>query len=260
MKIEDFQNAPTRLSALPDRNTCTSPSPPPAAHHSATPVCEGRTIVFIGGGKSWGPTSVFLLDAVELIWSSFEVTGGVGLSEQRFLHTAISVRGVGLDGDGDAQRKDRDAMPSPSSDQAAHEGTGSPRAQRGSKDAAAAAADEAAAPPVQLWDPVAPRGGGAAAPASAKPAGSEKNAAAAGASGTKKKAGAKEGAATVAKKSARGSKEAVHAGRVGKPGIDGSGETGVVGDEAGGDGPPPVFERILIFGGIVDEAAVSGVS
>lgn len=236
-------------------------SPPPAAHHSATPVGEGRTVVFIGGGKSWGPSLIFLLDAVELNWSSFEVTGGIGLSEQRCLHTAVAVSGIGIDGDGDTQRQERDAPSPPSSDPAALEGTASPPAQTESAgDTATTAADEPAAPAVQLWDPVAPRGGGTATPVSARSTGSEKSSAAGAAAATKKKTGAKEGA-TAAKKTATGSKEAAHAGSSGKTGIDGSLGDHVTGDEVdGGGGPAPVFERILIFGGIVDEAAVDGVS
>lgn len=215
--------------------------PPPAAYHSATPVNGGRVVVFIGGGKNWGPSSVFLLDTVGLIWSSFEATGGIGLSGQRCLHTAISVTGVETrdSNDDDQHPEESGAQPTTSvTENAASDDPTSPSTprERGGK-------EEAAAPTVQLWGPVV--AGAGAVPGSARSAGSEKSAVAA-ASG-KKKPGAKEGSAGSKKKDAVKSETVV--GNV----VDGS-------DPDTGGGDPPVFESVLIFGGIVGSAAVSGVS
>lgn len=102
---------------------------------------------------------------------------------------------------------------------------------------------------VQLWSPVS-AGGGAAQPETARSTGSEKNAAA---TAAKKKAGAKEGTAGVKK-----SGSSIAAGTSGGgvcPG--GEGSNGNMSEAEGG--APPVFESVLIFGGIV-ETAVSGVS
>lgn len=105
---------------------------------------------------------------------------------------------------------------------------------------------------MKLWGPVGPAGGEGV-PVSARSAGSEKGAlTGAVAAGAKKKGGGKEGAA---KKPA--SNEAAKY-RSGIGGFDNPGDDDTVVPDADG-GAPPVFERILIFGGIVDEATVSGV-
>lgn len=62
--------------------------PPPAAYHSATPINNGKKVVFLGG-KEWG-SSVFLLDAVGVTWSSLEVAG----LRARIMHTAVVVTAV----------------------------------------------------------------------------------------------------------------------------------------------------------------------
>lgn len=219
-------------------------------------------MVFIGGGKGWRPGSIFLLDAVGLNWSSCEVTGGMGLSAQRCLHTAISVTGVetAADDDGDDPTNDKKG------DDGELAGLPSSSTAAEPDDAAAAipltqqAEGSDAAGAVQLWNAisVAGVGGGAAAaaePESARSAGSGK-----GGVGTsaKKKAGAKESAAA-AKKSGGSTAAAGSTGGGGDRVPGGEDINGSVAPEAEG-GAPAVFESVLIFGGIVDEAVVSGVS
>lgn len=245
---------PRPTAPLPHSNNKIHGSPPPAAYHTATPVCGGKTVVFVGGGKSWGPSVVFLLDAVGLNWSSFEITGGIGLSGQRCLHSAISVTGEDIDNDGDPQPQQGGPL-SPAS--AAPGDAASPPNQSEHIDDAVAAtiASGELAPDVKLWNPVVP--GRGAVPVSARSAGSEKGAAT-GSAAAKKKAGTKEGAAA-AKKS--GGKEAICNSSGSRSGIDNPGDDNIDGAVPDADGgAPPVFERILIFGGVVDEAAVSGVS
>ncbi|CAM9945143.1 unnamed protein product [Scytosiphon promiscuus] len=203
--------------------------PPPAAYHSATPVNSGRIVVFIGGGKNWGPSSIFLLDTVGLVWSSFDASGGVGLSEQRCLHTAISVTGVdtGASSDEDQRQEESESHP-PSSH---------PEDTR---------VDDAttSASTVQLWGPVAM--GALPAPGSARSAGSEKGAVG-GASG-KKKPGTKDGSGGSKK---AGTKDAAKNEPAGGGVVDG-------GDPDTESGNPPVFESVLVFGGIVGSTTVSG--
>lgn len=190
-------------------------------------------------------------------WSSFETTGGIGgLSGQRCLHTAIPVTGEDIDNADDTQLSQGDPAASPSSSATAVLGTAAPPpTQKESIDDAAAEAEASgAAPAVKLWNPVGTAG--AAGPVSARSAGSEKGTAA-GLAATKKKAGAKEGASAPKK---AGGKEAAK-NSSGNGGADRAGDDNI--DGAGPDvdgGAPPVFERIVIFGGIVGEAAVSGVS
>ena len=196
-----------------------------------------------------------MLDTIGLNWSSFDTGSGIGgLSGQRCLHTAISVTGEDMDNAGDTQQGDPTS--SPSSPAAGATGdAASPPTQRESIDVAAAAGASGVAPGVRLWNPAGPAGR-ATVPVSARSAGSDKGAAAGGLA-AKKKAGAKEGA-TASKKA--GSKEAAK-NSGGSGGVDCAGDGNV--DGAGADvdcGDPPVYERILVFGGIVDEAAVSGVS
>lgn len=251
----DYSALPPTCRSSRNRTTQIHESPPPTAYHTATPVCGGNTVVFLGGGKNWGSSAViFLLDAVGLKWSSFETAGGINLSGQRYLHTAIAMTGQDIDNNsGDTQVQQGDPTTSPSSQAAAAPGdAASPLAESESIDAAAAGEAQVPAPDVILWNPVGPARRGSV-PVSARSGSSEKGAAAA----AKKKPGAREGA-TAAKKA--GSKEAAK-GSGDSGGVDHPGDYNIDGavpdvDDSG----PPVFERILIFGGIVNEAAVIGVS
>lgn len=70
--------------------------PPPTAHHSATPVSNGETVVFVGG-KDRCAEVIFLLDTVEMRWSSVDVaTAGVDscFRGRCMLHTAVAVAGL----------------------------------------------------------------------------------------------------------------------------------------------------------------------
>lgn len=222
-------------------------SPPPAAYHTATPVSEGKTVVFVGGGKNWGSSVVFLLDTVGLNWSSFEtIGGGNGLSGPCCLHTAVAVTGEDLADRGDPQAHQADPTTSPASPAA--------EAPAGHVDAAAATEASGDAPDVRLWSPVGPTGRGEG-PISARSTGSDKGTAT-GAAAAKKKSGTKEAAAT-AKKSA--SKEPDKKSRIDNPNPSHDNTDGGGVPEYDG-GAPPVYESIIIFGGIVNEAAVSGVS
>lgn len=215
---------------------------------------------------------IFLLDTVGLNWSSFEATGGAGLSGRRCLHTAISVTGEdagGNDDDGADTQQPQQGGPTTSKSLSAaassspSDAAASPPTESDNNTdvvaAPTAVASGVVAPDVRLWDPVVPAGG-CGAPASARSAGSEKGGpavVAGGGAAAKKKAGTKGGAAAAGKKA--GSKEAVNKkGGIDTPAVNDSIDHGVVPDIDGGS--PPVFERILIFGGVVDEAAVSGVS
>ena len=200
----------------------------------------------------------FLLDAVGLNWSSFDMTGGIALLGQRCLHTAIAVTGEDIDNGGDAllQKGGPNASPSSADDAGNGDGAASPAVQRESIDATAAAeAQTAASSGVILWNPVGPAGRGSV-PVSARSADSEK-VSTAGAAAAKKKPGAKDGA-TAAKKA--GSKEQAKTGSD-SCGVDHHADDNIASAVPdAGDGGRPMFERILIFGGIMDEAAVSGVS
>lgn len=55
------------------------------AHHSATAINDRKRVVFVGG-RGWG-SSIFLLDAVALRWSSVDVSG----LPERCLHAAVAV-------------------------------------------------------------------------------------------------------------------------------------------------------------------------
>lgn len=176
-----------------------------------------------------------MLDTVGLIWSSFEATSGIGLSEQRCLHTAISVTGVETEdgcSDEDNQHQEETESQPPSSP----------------IEGAAVGDATAPVPAVQLWGPVA-MGAAQSAPGTARSTGSEKGAVAAAAAG-KKKNGAKEGSAGSKK---AGTKDVVKSGPAGGNCGDGS-------DPDTYGGTPPVFESVLVFGGIVGNATVSGVS
>lgn len=155
--------------------------------------------------------------------------------------------GVGTEDAGDDQRPKGDAGEpaelSSSSTTAELDATAEKRpTQAGHSDVAPTEA-------IQLWNSVS-GGGGAVVPESARSAGSEKGAVPAAA---KKKSGTKEGASTMKKSGS--STAAGIGGRGDHPG--GEDANGNIPEVEGG--APPVFESVLIFGGIVDETVVSGV-
>lgn len=176
------------------------------------------------------------------------------LSAQRCLHTAISVTGVetaAVDGHDQRQKGDEGEpaeLPSSST-------TSDPDATAVAIQPAQAAegSDVAPAEAVQLWNPISAAGvGGAAVPESARSAGSDKCGAG---TSTKKKSGAKESAAA-AKKSGSSTAAAGSTGGGDCPGGESAHDNVPEAEGAA----PAVFESVLIFGGIVDEAIVSGVS
>lgn len=189
-----------------------------------------------------------------MIWSSFQAVGGVGLSEQRCLHTAVSVTGVETENNDDGgqqphrPQREEDASQPDSSAAAVPEVASSPPPILGETSETSVAAT----PSVQLWGPVKTAAepgstrltdpvNGAVSPAAKKRGGGKEGAAGSKTSNTK------DTDKTSGSRSSRGDDRR-----------QGEGTGGHAGDDESGD--LPVFESILIFGGVVGEAAVSGVS